>query len=253
MSAPPIHIISNSLQGTEVLIKDMGIVIPPSGGSEVLELDDEVEQALESNDLRDLCLDDAHNPSGSTLQLSPDGISIVPATEADIEAFLDSRRIEGGAILKLEDLATDFADGKRFEADSGGIVEADPGSAGPGDYLPLTISLIKDIGEPYIKVGNSSWTRIGTFIFPGTDKCGTDLKMVANHWSESGKNSRIRVRDETNNTTIFQVTGISSSNDENIVEDDTPQNLPTGQVLFEVQTRKGTGDAYTAHVQVRKV
>lgn len=84
---------TNAAQGTDVLIPDMGIVIPAGGGSETFTDLGNLTDAQRSSDLRVLATDDAHGVGSSTLILN-DGTSDVP--QNDVDAFL-----VGGAPLKL--------------------------------------------------------------------------------------------------------------------------------------------------------
>ena len=76
---------SNASQGTDVLIPDMGIIIPNSGGAETFTDTGNIQNAYESQDLRTLCTDDAHGVGSSTVILN-DGASDIP--QADIDEFL---------------------------------------------------------------------------------------------------------------------------------------------------------------------
>lgn len=66
----PMAVKTNASQATAVLIADMGISIPPSGGSESLTEFRSVSRAQQSTDLRALLIDDAYGVGSSTLILS---------------------------------------------------------------------------------------------------------------------------------------------------------------------------------------
>lgn len=81
---------SNASQGTIVLIKDVGIEIPASGGSETFDTQDDVAilyKIVASNNLRTFITDDAYGTNDSTLILN-DGTSDI--AQADAEFFLDN-------------------------------------------------------------------------------------------------------------------------------------------------------------------
>lgn len=72
---------TNVLQGSSVLIKDVGVSIPASGGSETFTNTDEISQLQLSRDLRDYLIDDAYGVGSSTLILN-DGTSDLAQTDA---------------------------------------------------------------------------------------------------------------------------------------------------------------------------
>jgi hypothetical protein len=76
---------SNVSQGIKVLIKDLGITIPPSGGSETFVEMCEIYRIQESKNLRDFLLDDAFGIKSSTLILN-DGSNDID--QDDVTSFL---------------------------------------------------------------------------------------------------------------------------------------------------------------------
>jgi hypothetical protein len=78
---------TNTSQGTDVEIKDVGVPVPASGGSITLDRDDVLRKARDSADLRTLTNDNAHGVGEHTLILN-DGSDDIPVT--DIESFLDA-------------------------------------------------------------------------------------------------------------------------------------------------------------------
>lgn len=68
---------TNTSESSDVTVKDLGIVIPNSGGSEELTIQSDLESASLSIDLVTLCNDDAYTPNGSTLIMN-DGVDDVP-------------------------------------------------------------------------------------------------------------------------------------------------------------------------------
>lgn len=84
---PSLTIKTNAARGTDVLIKDWGILVPASGGSVVITELDALGEASTSDDLRAWATDDAYGAGSSTLILN-DGASDVAG--AAVEAFLNS-------------------------------------------------------------------------------------------------------------------------------------------------------------------
>ena len=75
---------TNASQATDVLIHDMGIVIPASGGSETLVTQGDLDSARLSRDLLTLCTDDAYGSGSSTLILNDGTSDILQIFAADI-------------------------------------------------------------------------------------------------------------------------------------------------------------------------
>lgn len=82
-----IIIISNVSTTSDVLIRDLGFLIPFGGGSETITNDAELQESSTSGDLFDLLTDDAFGVDSSTLILN-DGTSDID--QSDIRAFLDN-------------------------------------------------------------------------------------------------------------------------------------------------------------------
>ncbi len=80
---------TNASQATDVLIGDLGIEIPNSGGFVDLAQNEEIRTARRSNQLLALATDDAHGAGSSTLILN-DGTDDVDQSEA--QRFLQSPR-----------------------------------------------------------------------------------------------------------------------------------------------------------------
>lgn len=76
---------TNALQATDVLVRDIGIFIPGSGGSLVLSSDDEISEAKDSDYLLDLATDNAFGAGSSTLIIN-DGTSDIP--QSNVPEFL---------------------------------------------------------------------------------------------------------------------------------------------------------------------
>lgn len=78
---------SNASQVTFVLIKDFGVIIPASGGSETFVENKEIFRLQASEDLREFLVDDVYGAGSSTLILN-DGTSDI--VQADALNFLDT-------------------------------------------------------------------------------------------------------------------------------------------------------------------
>lgn len=85
--ADTIVITSNASQATDVTIRDMGIIIPNSGGSDTFTDIGNLTDARLSTDLRDLAKDDAFGAGSSTLIIS-DGSNTIDQSE--VATFLAS-------------------------------------------------------------------------------------------------------------------------------------------------------------------
>lgn len=83
---------TNASQGTDVLIADLGYIIPNSGGSVTLTEAEEIERAIRSEDLRTLVTDDAF--TGSSTLVMNDGSSDID--DADVLNWLDTFQLPAG-------------------------------------------------------------------------------------------------------------------------------------------------------------
>jgi hypothetical protein len=84
---PTLTILTNASQGTDITIRDMGIIIANSGGSETFTDTKNLKSARKSVYLRTLVIDDAHGANSSTLILNNGTDNI---TQSEALAFLDS-------------------------------------------------------------------------------------------------------------------------------------------------------------------
>lgn len=84
---------TNAAQGTDVLIADVGVFIPASGGQETFIENDEIFDLQESQDLRDFLTDDAFGALDSTLVLN-DGTTDI--AQSDALNFLTSLILPSG-------------------------------------------------------------------------------------------------------------------------------------------------------------
>jgi hypothetical protein len=108
---------TNAAQGTDVLIRDLGIVVP-AGGSPTLDFDthEEVSSLSTSEDLRTLSTDDAFGAGSSTIILALDAVDV---DQSGVESFL--------ANLDIDSTGGEF--GVLQRDDSG--VAPEPGPTGP--------------------------------------------------------------------------------------------------------------------------
>lgn len=84
---------SNAAQGTDVLIKDLGFIVPNSGGTVTFTLDREAKALQASKDLRNYLTDDAHGAGSSTLILN-DGTGDL--AQSDVLNWLDTAILPDG-------------------------------------------------------------------------------------------------------------------------------------------------------------
>lgn len=82
---------TNASQGVDVLVRDLGFLIPASGGQITITEQADLEDASRSDDIRTLATDDAYGVGSSTLILN-DGSSDIP--QADVESFLTNIQVD---------------------------------------------------------------------------------------------------------------------------------------------------------------
>lgn len=82
---PTIVIKTNIAQGVDVLVSDLGLIVPNSGGNVTLVNIKDLEYVRFSNDLRELSTDDAHGANDSTLILN-DGFDDID--QDNVDSFL---------------------------------------------------------------------------------------------------------------------------------------------------------------------
>jgi hypothetical protein len=87
---------SNASQGTAVLIKDMGVSVPASGGQDDFSESSLLDKARTSANLRTLTSDDAHGAGSHTLIVN-DGANDIPS--ANVDAYLSNLGLSGKAGL----------------------------------------------------------------------------------------------------------------------------------------------------------
>lgn len=85
---------SNASLGSDFLIKDLGFLIPNSGGSVTLTEYEEIQAAQESEDLKAALIDDAFGAGSSTLIMN-DGTSDI--AQADAANFVDTYNLPDGS------------------------------------------------------------------------------------------------------------------------------------------------------------
>ena len=88
---PTLTLKTNDAQGSQVLVKDLGIMIPAAGGSVTFTNQDALQEVSISRDVRDLASDDAFGEGSSTLILN-DGASDI--AQANVAAFLQTAQYE---------------------------------------------------------------------------------------------------------------------------------------------------------------
>ncbi|HUV47784.1 MAG TPA: hypothetical protein VMX11_02300 [Actinomycetes bacterium] len=126
---------SNPAQATAVLVRDMGIIIPPTGGSETFTSRENIDRAAASTDLFTLATDDAHGVGSSTLILNNGTADIQQSnvgsflSNIDLEPYIGTTGLLPG-VQGLVPAPTVF-DGAKFPRGDG--VWADP-ALGVADY-----------------------------------------------------------------------------------------------------------------------
>lgn len=117
---PTLIILTNASQGSAVTIRDMGIIIPLSGGSETFTDRRNIILASKSSYLRTFVTDDVHGASSSTLLLS-EGTT---AEVTDVTTVADSAGSLGGTHFTIDSPTQQFY--VWFDVDNG---SADPAVA----------------------------------------------------------------------------------------------------------------------------
>jgi hypothetical protein len=95
-----------------------------------------------------------------------------------------------------------------------------------------------DESQPYLKGSNSDYEVKAYINFPGSTAVGTPTAIKSLVWNDSGSGSSIRIYDRTNSNIIAELTSFSGSSPQ-LLDLGTLSNVPTGQAVFEVQTKKG--------------
>ena len=92
-----------------------------------------------------------------------------------------------------------------------------------------------------IEVQNTTYRLIGRFFFAGTDKLGvmSKIKIMAHRCSGSNDYS-LKVYDVINGNQIVEKTGLTND-DYQVIDLGTLSNLPSGESVFELWGKVGTG------------
>ncbi len=88
----------------------------------------------------------------------------------------------------------------------------------------------------------STYTRVSSYDFPGTDYTGSLRRIVAYCYKDSAvTNFDLRIYDTTNEQTICEVTNQTNTDPNSSLDMGTISNLSTGSALWEVQCKKNGG------------
>jgi len=88
---------------------------------------------------------------------------------------------------------------------------------------------------PYVEIEGDSWVTIGAFEYSGCDDFHANKITAIVSRTGTTNESRIRLRDVTNGNTIEGKT--FSEEEQQVISDDSFQNLPTAPAIFEVQVK----------------
>lgn len=118
---------------------------------------------------------------------------------------------------------------------------------------PLELPLSQN-SNPYWQSSSDTYEVMGCLIFRGTTTLGTPSAIKAVAWVTSGVTGGIRVYDVTNSQVICENASITNSG-KAIISLGSLSNLPAGESLWEVQTKRvsggGSDKVYTASVSIQ--
>lgn len=110
-------------------------------------------------------------------------------------------------------------------------------TGGAGRIIDLSFN---DSSGASVKTNSTSYTVMGSFIFPGTAQAALDTAKVSITGTTSPTAS-FRVYDFTNSQTIAELTSQATTNAKQMFDLGTVSNLPSGPAIFEAQLRKDSG------------
>jgi hypothetical protein len=99
----------------------------------------------------------------------------------------------------------------------------------------------------WVTTNADTYTTMSKFRFAGTDKLGVAIKIFVNIWKASpgGGTVSCQIFDATNGNPIAATTGISTQDENNLVDLGVLSALPTGPAVFEIQGRRDSGGPAT--------
>lgn len=227
---------TNAAHGTDVLIKDMGVVIPSDhttpGTTDIETFTDlfNVARAKGSSDLLILAIDDAYGDDSSTLILN-DGNSDV--AQADVESFVDGPQLDASGLVPVDQVPPNALN--QF-------------SRGYGLFQS---------NASFIGVNATSYAAVTDFIFPGTTALvGKSLVPTMTKFimlSTKVSNVSLRIIDLTNAVTIVEKS-VAVTMSQSISIATITGALSAGAAVWEVSIKKdtnGDGAAQLAFVSVQ--
>lgn len=110
-------------------------------------------------------------------------------------------------------------------------------TGGAGRIIDLSFN---DSSGPSVKTTSTSYTVLGSFIFPGTSQAELDTAKATVTGSSSPVVS-FRIYDFTNALTIAEITGQATTDAKQIFDLGTVSNLPSNPAIFEAQLKKDSG------------
>jgi len=214
---------SNALQGTDVLIPDLGFIVPSGGGSVTLSTTlEEILFAQQSDDLLEFLLDNAH--TGSSTLILNDGTNDI--SEADVEAFL--------AALLLPDASSNFGVVKN---DANGEITTSLTFDGTASVSNLLAGTAVDLGS--FQINNLS---AGTAASDAVNKAQLDAVAAGSKTWKELLLSCVQldsVNDAISQAIPFWLTGQPSNNDTLVITDGTTTETftfkTTATVAFDVE------------------
>lgn len=249
---------SNAAQGIDVVIKDMGIVVPSGGASSEILAGADRSRAAGSVDLQTLVIDDAHGANSSTLILEDDGTAVPQANALD---FLARFNLTGSASIKdsltattdptnANDNTQGYAVGSLWiNTTTRAIFRCVFAGTGNAVWTLLAtkyqygVAFFGNAGSPFLSSSNTTYTILAQSVFPGTNNIdlAPDKCIIISAGSNAGVAGAFRVYDLTAALTICEIDPtptLSIHPVHDILDLGTISNLPTGQSIFELQMRK---------------
>lgn len=174
------------------------------------------------------------------------------ATQNDTDANLKARANHTGSQLKstISDYDTELA-GKTNVTSFTPSADYHPAtkkyvddSVGGGGYC-ATVCFAETL--PYAQVTSSSYSKVGSFPFPGTTAVGSPIECIIASYLNAGTDMDIRIYDVTNAQTICEL--IDQSNGTvALVDLGTLSNLPANAAIFEIHLL-ATGSGPKARIE----
>lgn len=138
--------------------------------------------------------------------------------------------------------------GKTFKLFNGTIGAADwksgSGTTTPGDVGGGAASMVMSFASgniSYIEGNSSTYQKLASFIYGGTDAIGAINKININAWVTNNGAVDIRLVCCGDGSIVAEFLGINTQDENNLVNMGTVNNLPTSSDFIEIQGRKISG------------